>query len=206
MAEDINRGYEAVLKELFFGKDAALDKYAKVRWTRYEIMLWKKHGLPLAEVNPVAKAYFSRRFLEKQRIDKVSKPVLEKALESLSYACGIDPDGNLVETGCRLRCHKLMEELNIALSGLEFAPVDVERFLNYFTFDYDVVLDENGKPKQEPGYGFEIRLFHSDQNRAWFRTILKALFFLKLRLPMQCVHEVAKYFRKYAKPQPKPVK
>jgi hypothetical protein len=201
MAEDL-RSYEEVLKELFFGKDAALDKCAKVRKTLYEISLWKKHGLPLAEVGSAEKAYFSRRFLSKQRIDKVSEFVLDKALESLGYAAGFDPNGNPVESGCRSRCYKLINELNIALAGDGFPTVDVERFLNYFTFDFDFVLDNDGKPKLEPGYDFEMRIFRSDANRLWFRMVLRALFLLKLRLSMQHVNEIAKFLHKHAKPRP----
>ena len=205
MAENINRGYEVVLKELFFGKDAALNKYAKVWRTYYEIVeLYDACGLPLSEVDSASKAYFSQRFLKCQ-ISKAPTDVMKKAVASLGYAAGLE-DGNPVETGCRQRCHRLVNELNMALVEAGFPMVDEERFIKFFTFDYDVVLDENGKPRLEPGYSFEIRHFHSDENRLWFRMILKVLFILKLRMPMQCVYNVAKYFRKYAKPAPKPAK
>lgn len=200
MAEDVkNRGYEEILKDLFFGKDAALDKFAKIRWTRYEILLWKKHGLPLEQVAPAAKAYFSRRFLGGQRIDKVEKYVLEKALESLSYAAGIDPDGKLVDTGCRARCRALVKELNVALKENDFAEVNVDKFIDMFTFDFSFSVDENGKHRKEPGYDFDIRHFYSDSNRWWFKNELDLMFKTKMRMPMDSVYVMAKHRRRFSK-------
>jgi hypothetical protein len=206
LAEDINRvnhrEYEVVLKELFFGKDSALEKYAKVRKTHYELCLWKNYNLPLRDVDRASKLYFSRRFLNGMRIEKASKNLLEKGFTELGYACGINPDGNPVESGCKMRVNRLVNELNLALADLGFSTVDVERFIRYFTFDYDVVLDEEGKPKLEPGYGFQIWIFHSDENRMWFRKALDGLMHLKLRLPMGHVLAAARDLQKYSKRVP----
>ena len=207
MAENINRGathreYEAIIRELFFSVDSALDKYARVRRTHYELWLWRYYNLPLTEVDRTCKLYFSRRFLNGMSIRKASKAQIDKGFKELGYACGIDPDGNPVESGCRMRCVRLVNELNMALTDLGFSTVDVERFIRYFTFDYDVVLDEEGKPKLEPGYGFQIWIFHSDENRMWFRKALEGLMHLKLRLPMGHVLAAARDLQKYSQRVP----
>ena len=212
MAENITstRSYEEILGEIFFGKDAALDKYARVRKTLYEMELYLKYGLDLCEVEPAAKAYFSKRFLSGQRIEKASKAEFTKAMTSLRYAAGLDIDGNVVETGCRQRCRRLMIELNSALADAGLDTVrDIDWFLDYLTFDYGQVLNDDGSPKTEPGYQFEIRIFYSDENRFWFRKELEHLFKDGLRMSMQDVYKLSRYRRKRAKkapPKPKPVK
>ena len=50
MAENV-RSYFEILDEMFMGPGAALEKYAKVRFTQYEMNLWRKHRLPLKEVD-----------------------------------------------------------------------------------------------------------------------------------------------------------
>ena len=165
---------EEILNELFVGRDAALEKYAKVQHTLYEIDLWKEHKLPLREVSPKAKMYFSKRFLEGKKIpDGLNLPgeatveEFEKAYDSLKHA---------VEDGCPKRCSRLVKALNEELAVYKIEPVDSEKFLKWLTFCYDVRKDYySGEPVMEPGFHFEIRDFYDDRNRKEFWTETKAL-------------------------------
>ena len=175
---DLKRGYFDILSELFFGSNAALEKYAKVRFTQYEMNLWRRHHLPLSEVDKKAKRYFSVRFLgEGLRIDKADNKQLSEAFEKLKFAVGKFPDDPLAKpTGCHARCLRLVEELNEALRELNLDTIpDSEKFLDWLTFDYDVRTDENGTCVEEKPYGFVIRTFHDADNRREFRLSLKTL-------------------------------
>jgi hypothetical protein len=99
MAENI-RSIEEILRELFEGRDAALEKYALVRHVRYEMALWHDYGFPLQEVDRRTKAYFSKKFLKGARISEVDGVTLKKAFESLDHA---------VKDGCHGRCLRLVE-------------------------------------------------------------------------------------------------
>ena len=138
MAENVKRGYFEVLDELFTGSNSALEKYAKVRLTQYEMNLWRKHHLPLKEVDKRAKRYFGVRFLgEGKRIDKATQAELSKAFESLHFAVGKDSGDPSLKSGCHGRCLRLVDVLNEALiaDGLDPIP-DAEKFLDFFTFNY----------------------------------------------------------------------
>ena len=156
-----------ILEELFKGRDAALAKYAKVRFTRYEMNLYWRLDLPLEDVAKQARVYFSNRFLNKERIDTVPMATLSKAIDRLDHA---------EKDGCRPRCLKLVQELNEALKNLGLEPVNNPNgFLDWLTFDYEVKRDCTGSPVTEPGYGFEIRIFHNEQNREEFWTEVQNL-------------------------------
>ena len=147
MAENVKRGYFEVLDELFTGPSAALEKYAKVRFTQYEMNLWRRHHLPLKEVDKRARRYFHVRFLgEGETFDKAPPEVMNKAFESLTYAVGLPTeDKPTLNSGCHQRCLKLVLELNDILKADGLREItDPEKFLNLMTFDYDVLSDENG--------------------------------------------------------------
>ena len=165
---------EEILNELFVGKDAALEKYAKVRHTYYELgVLWDKHNLPLWEVSPKAKMYFSKRFLNGKKIPDgiydsksgvATKEELQKGLSDLKHA---------VEDGCHGRCSRLVKELNRELGTFKIEPVDSEKFLDWLTFCYSVRKDYfSGDPVIEPGFHFEVRDFYDESNREdfWYET------------------------------------
>lgn len=200
MAENV-RSYFEILDEMFMGPGAALEKYAKVRFTQYEMNLWRRHHLPLKEVDKKAKRYFGVRFLgEGQRIDKASPEALKKAFESLHFAVGKDSGDPSLCSGCHQRCLRLANELNEALSrdGLEKIP-DVEKFLDFMTFDYEVRTDENGQPIEEKPYGFVIRTFHDTENRSDFRMVLKMLRAENLEMSMQDIWKMIHFKRKHSK-------
>lgn len=159
MAEQI-RSIDAILKELFQTKDAALVKYAKVRHVQYEMNLWRQYGLPLSEVESGAKTYFQKRFLPKEKISTASEAQLAEAFKSLDHA---------VKDGCHGRCVRLVVELNQALSelGLELIG-DVDGFLDWLTFNYETRKDDYGNIVRENPYGFEVRVFHDKENRHEF--------------------------------------
>lgn len=169
MAEKI-RSVKEILEELFVGKDAALEKYAKVRHVQYELNLWHENGLPLGQVESQAKKYFSVRFLDGKNIYAVEREnpeLLEKALRDLDYA---------VKCGCHGRCSRLVKELNEELAGYKIEPVDSEKFLDWLTFCYSVRKDYcTGEPVNEPGFSFEIKDFYDDKNRKEFWKELKFL-------------------------------
>lgn len=163
MAENIKnetRKVDEILRELFQGRDAAIEKYAKVRHTQWEMNLWYEYGLPLKEVAGDAKQYFSKRFLNGGKIAQASGDELKEAFTRLDHA---------VKDGCHGRCTKLVVELNQELSrlGLEIIN-EPEKFLGWLTFRYDTVPDDWGNPAVEKPYGFEIRIFHDAENRKEF--------------------------------------
>ena len=120
MAENI-RSIEEILCELFKGRDAALEKYSRVRHTQYEMSLWRDYGLPLYDVDKSAKAYFSKSFLGGAKISETDGATIKKAFEKLNHA---------VNDGCHGRCLRLVEELNQALTALGLRTVDPEPFLD----------------------------------------------------------------------------
>ncbi|MBQ9171796.1 hypothetical protein IJ162_01655 [Candidatus Saccharibacteria bacterium] len=201
MAENLNRSYFEILDELFTGPNAALEKYAKVRITQYEMNLWRKHHLPLKEVDKKAKRYFNVRFLgEGSRIDKASPEALKKAFESLHFAVGKDSGDPSLCSGCHQRCLRLVNELNEALKrdGLDEIS-DAEKFLDFMTFDYEVRTDENGQPIEEKPYGFLIRTFHDADNRKEFRAMLQMLKTEKREMSMQDIWKIIGFKKKHSK-------
>ncbi len=201
MAENLNRSYFEILDELFTGPNAALEKYAKVRITQYEMNLWRKHHLPLKEVDKKAKRYFNVRFLgEGSRIDKASPEALKKAFESLHFAVGKDSGDPTLCSGCHQRCLRLVNELNEALKrdGLDEIP-DADKFLDFMTFDYEIRTDENGQAIEEKPYGFVIRTFHDADNRKEFRAMLQMLKTEKREMSMQDIWKIIGFKKKHSK-------
>ena len=174
MTEQITRGFFEITRELFFAsKDekgkpvkSALDQYAKVRHTQYEMQLWRYHGVPLSQIDSKAKAYFAERFLLGQEIRKVDGKTLDSAFKKLDHA---------VKDGCHGRCARLMEELNQCLKEMGLKPAKVEEFLDYMTFNYHTRDDGYGYPRKDPEYGFEIHDFVDEYYRGLFREELKFL-------------------------------
>ena len=187
MAAEIKvREYEEIVKELFAGNESALAKLAKVWRTHYEMNLWRVHGLPLQEIEPKYKKYFSERFLKGERCDRASQELLDEGFKRLGYAVGIgDTPGNY--TGCYARCMRLVMELNEALKRDNLRQVEPEKFINWLTFDYDVPTGWGGEAMEEKPYSFVIQVFHSDENRHKFWCELQRVMREKRRMSMQGV-------------------
>ena len=201
MAEDVKRSYFEIIEELFFGPSAALEKYAKVRFTQYEMNLWRRYHLPLKDVDSKAKRYFGVRFLgEGKRIDKASETDLNKAFESLKFAVGKDVNEPTLNSGCHMRCLRIVNELNEALAAAGLTTIeDPEKFLDFLTFDYEVRTDGNGVAIEEKPYGFLIRTFHDEENRRQFRVILKWLREEKRMMSMQDIYKIASFAKNHSK-------
>lgn len=162
MAENI-RSIKEIMDELF--KDA-IPKYSKVRHTQYELNLWVCFGLPLSEVDRAAKAYFSKRFLDGQRIDKASEKTIRDGFKRLDHA---------VNDGCKVRCHKLVRELNSALAEYGIKPVEVDVFLDWLTFDGKAKRGFDGELIEDKPYGFPIIIFDDARNLKEFWAEAQAL-------------------------------
>ena len=199
MAEQVKvRDYFEILTELFLSKDAALEKYAKVRFTQYEMNLWRRDGLPLGEVASKAKRYFGERFLCKKgvRIDEVDEASLSEAFKRLGYAVGEkNEDGSY--TGCRGRCLRLVSELNEALKrdGLMIIS-EPDKFLDYLTFDYSVRKDYAGNPVMDKPYYIEIRDFYDSDHRKRYREFIKMLKALGRKMSMQDIYREISFLYK----------
>ena len=154
------RKIDEILRELFQGRDAALEKYAKVRRTQYEMSLWRKYGLPLSAVDCDVRVYFQKRFLNGKTLRSASCAQIAEAMGRLNHA---------VEDGCRGRCMRLLGELEEALNVLGLSSsFNFEGFLDWLTFSYVVPKDEFGNPQKEKPYDFEMRVFYDRQNRKDF--------------------------------------
>lgn len=189
------RDIKEILEELFKGKDAALSKYARVRLTKYEIGLWRS-GLPITGVSPIAKQCFSKSFLGGKRILNASPEELTEAQKRLNYA---------VSDGCHGRCIRLVEELNCALEAQGLQRVSQpEKFLDWLTFSYEVKADYDGRPIREQLGGFEIRIFHSEENRKEFWAELQALLKQDKMMSMQDVAKIVMHKRHHSKSLKKP--
>ena len=192
MTEQITRGYFEIIRELFFAtKDekgkpvkSALEQYAKVRHTKYELDLWRFHGLTLSQIDSKAKAYFSERFLNGKRILDVDNATLEAAYKRLKHA---------VDDGCHGRCVRLLEELNRKMRELKLEPVKIEEFLDFLTFNYRTRDDGYGYPRRDPDYGYEIRDFVDEYYRAQFREELKLLERTRRMMSMQDVLKIIRF-------------
>ena len=165
MAEDITkRSIREILEELFKGRDSALEKYSKVLHTLYQMNLWqteKEHGLQLNEVPRSVRVYFSQRYLNGKKICDASESEIDNAFIRLNYAAG--------DTGCKGRCARLVDELNLALDDLGLDMIkEPEKFIGWLTFDYDVRKDEMGNPVIEKPFSFEVRIFKDARNRKEF--------------------------------------
>ena len=166
MAENL-RSTDKILEELFKGRDSALERYAKVRHTYYELNLWRRYGLPLSEVPKGMKFYFSQRFLGKKRIEDATEAELTEAFTRLGHA---------INDGCKRRCGRLVDELNLSLSELGLRSIkEPEKFLDWLTFDYEVRTDGEGNPVIEKPFGFEVRIFKDENNRKKFWSIIQLL-------------------------------
>ena len=169
MAEDIkSTRINEILTELFKGKDAALEKYAKVRHVQYEMQLWRNYGLPLDQVDRSAKMYFAKRFLKDGKIFTASEKEIKDAFERLNHA---------VKDGCHGRCVRLIEELNEEFIKLGLEPVHkIDGFLDWLTFWYNTLEDyATGGSVKEPEFSFEIRHFYDRENRKEFWAETKEL-------------------------------
>ena len=182
------RTFQEIFEELFKGSDAAIGKYARVRHTLYEMKLWRSYNLPLQEVGKEERRYFAQRFLGGGRIATADQATLDKAFNALQHA---------VDDGCHGRCLRLVEELNEALSAAGLPKLQQpEAFLDWLTFDYDTIKDDAGNPTKEPGYSFEIRVFHDAENRREFWAETQALLKHKRMLPLTDIYKIVSLKRK----------
>lgn len=165
---------DSIAEELFkpIKGGSALERYARVRHTLYEIKLWRKYNnMPISEIPAVARNYFCERFLEKS-LSKASEKEINQAITRLGYA----------ENSCKKRCTELVEDFNVAVRRYNDSHArkleevhDIESFLDFFTFKYIVRTDYEGEPIIEKPYGFEIRDFYDKRNRSEAWHILKRL-------------------------------
>lgn len=164
--------YFDVLTELF-KKDGALDKYAKVRHTLYEMEQWHTHGMPLSQVDRAAKLYFSKRFLKSISIREATGDQIDKAFQSLNFAAA-NPD-----TGCQKKCLELMEQLNTEMQSIGLATLlRPQSFLDYLTFSYQSNVDG----------GYEVRVFNDGENLKKFRGIVRKLLKTRVAMSMQDIY------------------
>ena len=155
--------YYGVLNELF-ETDGALDKFAKVRFTKYEIGLWRERKYPLSVVASQAKVYFSKRFLNGKPIYNCSDEEIEKGMASLHYATEPNPVG----AGCYERCRRLFEYLNRKAAELGIHQIySIGIVMNFFTFSGIV------KEEKEPIYGIEILIPEDRDFRNAFKKELR---------------------------------
>ena len=200
MAEDIKktRTIGEILKELF----EALEKFAKVRHTLYEILLYWLHHYPLGEIDNFSKRYFSQRFLGGKRIDQATPKEMTEALKRLRYAVGeelCEKDGEKYFPGCHGRCLRLVEELNQALIVEGFKPLeDPEKFLNFMTFDQELKKDYLGQPIYE--HGCPVAVFHDKENRKEFWAEAKRLLNKGKMMEMRVILRRVLHERRHARP------
>ena len=191
MAANI-KTYEEILRELFIGKDAALKKYSKMRHILYKINL-QKRGSALSKSE---KAYFSHRFMNGQRFNKVNNRTFSEAVTKLKYANGIDQNGNRINSGCYGRCSRLVDELNRALSQANLQTIsDNMAFIDWLTFSYETPTDNKGIPINAPGCNFETRIFHDEENRQDFTTEVRNLLREHRRMSMQDIWRIVNFKR-----------
>ncbi|MBR3329201.1 hypothetical protein IKG29_01565 [Candidatus Saccharibacteria bacterium] len=192
MAEhDINTRYFEILSELFLGSKkeaAALNKYARVRHTQHEILLLGR-GFSLNEISSSLKRYFERRFLpEGVTIKTATTKQMKEAQTRLYYA---------VNEGCYNRCFRLVNELNSVLNEAKLTTIDsIERFLNYFTFDYKIVKDEFGRIKYEPYHSEPVLIFFDEWHRKSFASEIRNLKRERLMLSFDEIYEIIKIKRR----------
>ena len=180
MAEE-DRTLRNILEDLFKGRNAALRKFAKVRFTQYEMNLWWKQGAPLAAVSGRTKFYFSKRFLKGAKIQEVTNCELKEAFERLDHA---------VKDGCYGKCRRLVEELNeeLGVQGLR-TVTDVNRFLNWLTFSYRIEKDDFGNWMFDQ-YGLLILDFQNEQNLNEFWKKIQVLLKKGKMLSMQDICQI----------------
>lgn len=156
--------YQEIIKE--FGE--AINNYAKVRHTEYEMILWRDYGLPLAEVNNAAKRQFSQTFLKGKRIDYATKAEIDKAFIALGFAAGHNGEARTL-TGVRKRCFRLLEDLNKIFAEEHMEPIgDFDNLLDWLTFSYKFRKDHDNEPIMEKPYRFYIRDFYDSDHRKEF--------------------------------------
>ena len=204
MAEEL-RSVEQIMAELFEGlriikkngtkkEEAALKKYAKVRWVQFEIDYYRNGVFPLREVMAQAKVYFSKRFLDGQFIDQVSQAEFNKAYDSLNHA---------VKDGCHGRCFRLVEEFNAALDREGVKTVErIENFLDWLTFYPVKRKDYEGNPIMEKPYNVPIIDFKNDEHLEGFYKVWRGYYKKGILLSMQEAREIYSILAK-AKKLPK---
>ena len=75
----------------------------------------------------------------------------------------------------------------------------VEQFLDWLTFSYEVRKDHEGKPIEEKPYGFEIRIFNSDENRKEFWYETKTILEQGRIMSMQDIANIVMFRRNHSK-------
>ncbi|MBO4812836.1 hypothetical protein J5491_01680 [Candidatus Saccharibacteria bacterium] len=185
---DVERFFE-ILHELFFGKDAALVKYAKVRRTQYEMRLYRDRGYHLEEIDLKSRLYFAKAFLPKDVTIRTATPEqMRNAYERLGHA---------VNDGCHGKCLRLVKEMNNILGDNGLAKLeDPESFLKYFTAFWPEKKDQFGDTIYEPGHNEPVLEFKDGEAREEFKRELKNLERDKLMLDMVTIGKIVVKKRK----------
>lgn len=186
---DISRYFE-ILHELFFGKEAALVKYAKLRRVIYEIGLYRYKGYRLKDIDASSKNYFTKRFLCSS-ITKATSEDFDRAYTKLKVAA---------RAGCYRRCMCLVQEMNQILECYGLRKLQYpETFLDYFTIACEQAKDEFGDPVyEEPGREPSL-VYHDKEHREEFKLVLKEIEREGLMLSMITVGQIVSLKRKGVK-------
>lgn len=177
MAEYIARTVRQIIDELFEDhkrkkdgtssrEESALKKYAKLRWVHYEIDLHFDYGLEFDKLNQSALAYFSKTFLYGKSVYRVSYDDFGDGCMRMRYA----------EEACRKRCTRLVRELNVAFSRVGLDEVhDIDKFLDFLTYDLRERKDEEGNVIMEKPYNFPVVYFANRNNLRDFTKEIRTL-------------------------------
>ncbi len=188
MAEQLKK----ILNELFENKkkmkdgkvtteDSALKKYAKVRFTYYEVSLYMKYGLPINEVNGGAMTYFSKRFLDGESAYYARDFDFKEGYKRLAYA---------VEA-CQKRCTNLIVELNKIFSTMGLDEVHkIQEFLDILTYKPIMRKGHDGNFIMEKPYNFPVVYYwaNRDNLKAYGKEIRYLLENDKM-MSMQDIHK-----------------
>ena len=180
-----------IMDELFLGRDAALEKFAKVRHAKYEVELWRK-GMPYASLGKRSKSYFEKEYLGGIKIYDASDEQIAEGLKRLSFAVGM---GLKNPTGCYERTLRLVNELNAAIvrEGLGVS-VDVERFIDYFTFSHNEAVLY--RPEMIEAYPY----FFDDDHRKEYKASIRFLKEMKRKMHPGVINNMVKEVKKASVP------
>ena len=173
MAENF-RSIKDILEELL----VALEKYSKVRHTKYKVnCLWRSYGYSLNKIRGAA-FYFSKTFLDGVRLSEASEDQIEHGIQKIGYAV----------KSCHGRCIRLTKELNEAFRARNIPQVSkIERFLDLMTFDYYLVDGCDGSSQPE------LMIFEDEKNLKYFSNEARRLLRKNKILSLADIYRMSRY-------------